>query len=127
MLDQFRQLSLPYCLKHIKYIHSHTNIKIVCVEENKHPSKEVMLIQSVLDRVVCTAVPCVGAVVLLSRDPNVRIKLNEFVRFTVSIPSTQQKKRHFWDFNILCSAILLSCSQQFMRLIFPSFAVVRLV
>lgn len=29
--------------------------------------KEVMLIQSVFERVVCIVVPCVGAVVLLSR------------------------------------------------------------
>lgn len=47
---------------------------------------------------------------------NVGIRLNEFVGFTVSILSAQQKERHFWDFNTLTLQSQHICCLQFIYL-----------
>lgn len=47
---------------------------------------------------------------------NVGIRLNEFVGFTVSILSAQQKERHFGDFNMLTLQSQHICWLQFIYL-----------
>lgn len=81
-----------------------------------------------LRAVCCLSVCCVlslGA----DRSPrplNVGIRLNEFVGFTVSILSAQQKERHFGDFNMLTLQSQHICFLQFIY--FPFFVlIVRLL
>lgn len=54
---------------------------------------------------------------------NVGIRLNEFVGFTVSILSAQQKERHFGDFNMLTLQSQHICCLQFNYLLMFLFCI----